>query len=97
MLTYMKHCYHESLEVIWARKPSTIGEIKEVVSLPEPEARWVLSMVKPGVPDTGAIRLATVEEENGALGWKLSPKLGAVVIIGAPGLLVIKSHKRQLC
>ena len=37
MLTYMTHCSHESLEVIWARKPSTIGEIKEVVSLPEPD------------------------------------------------------------
>ena len=32
-------------------------------------------MVNPGVPDTGAIRLATVEEENGALGVETLTKI----------------------
>ena len=53
-------------------------------------------MVNPRVPDTGAIRLGMVEEENGALGLETLTKNARSRAEQSPGLVVIKSHKRQL-
>ena len=63
MSTYKKHCSHEGIEDIWARKPSTIGTIQEAVSLPDGPP--VIMEGEPKGMDTRAIRLPTVEDGLG--------------------------------